>query len=133
MSNLLIFGAGASKDAGLPDAFELTTLAVESIQRSDTRASEVLNFVSGALLFHASIKGANPLATRIDAESLYRALEVLERRDDAELAAFVGAYHPRVGHLAGPGADASDAFGHARRLLLNAVAAILMRPPRDIS
>jgi hypothetical protein len=74
----LIFGAGASKDAGLPDAFELATLAVEYIQQSHARTAAVLNFVSGALLFHASIKGANPTATRIDAESLYRAMDVLE-------------------------------------------------------
>jgi len=49
-------------------------------------------------------------------------------RDDAELAAFVAAYHPQVANIGGDGSEAGDVFGQTRRQLLNAIATILMRP-----
>lgn len=74
---------------------------MEKVQSSDPETARTLNFIAGALLFHAAANGRNSLAGRLDAEELFRAVTVLETRDQAELAAFVSSFHPQIA-LAGP-------------------------------
>jgi hypothetical protein len=61
MTELLLLGAGASKDAGLPDAFELTDRVLTRIaERSDKVTLDVLNFVVGGFAFPRGDHGRSP-------------------------------------------------------------------------
>ncbi|HMF61311.1 MAG TPA: SIR2 family protein [Vicinamibacterales bacterium] len=126
--DLILFGAGASKDAGLPDTFELTDIIMERVQSFDSETAKTLNFIAGALLFHGAANGQNPLSGRLDAEELFRAVTVLETRDQAELAAFVTSFHPQIARLKARSNSAGENFPWVRRQLLALIAEALWKP-----
>ncbi len=100
MSDMLLLGAGASKDAGLPDAFELTQRVMDwAVEAGDELTARVLSFIAGGLLFHAARKGSNPFGAKMDSESVYRALDLLANRKEAELAAFVAGWQTGIAEL----------------------------------
>jgi hypothetical protein len=100
MTDILLFGAGASKDAGLPDTYELTARVLEAVHDANSYPdAETLSFVAGSLLQDAGVQGFNPISERIDIELLFGALERLEHRGESDLAPFVSLWHPRVVEL----------------------------------
>jgi len=100
MADIFLFGAGASMDAGLPDSVGLTDKVMARLaERGDNETLEVVSFVVGGLLFHEAINGRNPLEAKIDSEALFRSVELLGNRTEAELAAFVSSWHPRITEL----------------------------------
>jgi hypothetical protein len=100
-NEMLLLGAGASKDAGLPDSFELTARVLDTMKASAFQAEpEVITYVIGSLLFAQGIAGENTLGARVDIEAVARAVERLENWQSKEIASFVTAWHPRVLELA---------------------------------
>lgn len=96
---LFLLGAGASKDAGIPDAYEMTAKMLSSFDR-DQRYLEiknVLTFVTGGLLFHEGIKGNIP--TGINVEDLFNTVEMLANRQSLEIAPFIGSWHKQIEEL----------------------------------
>jgi cob(I)alamin adenosyltransferase len=100
---MLLLGAGASKEAGVPLAREMSQEIVNSLSR-DRHSSHLLRFVLGGLLFQAGINGVNPLDS-VDVEELFSAVDLLAERRRLEIAPFIGAWHPMVESL-----DRADRF-----------------------
>jgi hypothetical protein len=92
--DVLLFGAGASIDAGLPNAYQLTGHVLERIN-SGTEA-EVLRFVVGGLLYGQGAAGQDPFTTGVDIEALARAVLRLDRKNDSDVAPFVAQWQPRL-------------------------------------
>jgi SIR2-like domain len=91
---ILLFGAGASKDAGLPDSFELTDRVLDAIK--DSPEAKVLAFAVGGILFGGGVRGLNPRSRGADIEALIRAVDRLDRRQESDVAPFVSAWHPHL-------------------------------------
>lgn len=94
---MMLLGAGASKEAGVPLAREMSARILDHLS-TDRRNSHLLRFVLGGLLFQAGINGASPLES-VDVEELFSAVELLAQRRQLEIAPFIGAWHPMVESL----------------------------------
>lgn len=89
---VVLIGAGASVDAGLP----LTSQLAENILRNanadrQTPAVQALNFVYGAMVGHQADDGGDPLRA-VNIETLVSALRLLQEREKHEVAPFVASW-----------------------------------------
>ena len=89
---LVLLGAGASVDAGIPASAAMTErLGRELADRGRNRYTGVThayNYAVGALIAHHSAAGGDPYAG-IDVEQLFSAVQMLANRDELEIAPFV--------------------------------------------
>jgi hypothetical protein len=93
---VLLLGAGASKDAGIPISTEMTEKLVAVInERPFIQEAQALNFVCGALMAHDSAGGASPY-TGLDVERVFAAVMLLAERRDLEVTPFVASWDPAV-------------------------------------
>ena len=110
MNEMLLLGAGASVEADVPGAFDMTGKIIEHFRSSPMfkEYSAVVSFVTGGLLFKKGIQGANPLTCGVNVEELFNAVQLLSERNTIEAAPFVGSWHAMVEELdkvAAPSAD----------------------------
>lgn len=97
---VVLLGAGASKNAGLPLATELTThLRDDLAGRGDRRLVEALGLILGGLAFRSGIQGLSTTFTH-DIEAVLRIAQQLSKRNEQPLAPFVGSWHPALEQLA---------------------------------
>lgn len=98
MTEMLLFGAGASIEAGVPGAYELTKAIVRRIRDNpDTsQLGHVISFVVGGLLFEAGQRNQDPLAAQVNVEALFNAVQLLSERNQLEASPFVGSWHSMV-------------------------------------
>lgn len=93
---LVLIGAGASVDAGLPAAFDMTHQMIRLFQENYKKSYlegyeigvKVVNFVIGAIIFKKGIRGEDPFQG-INIEELFTTIDLLRRKHDLEIAPFV--------------------------------------------
>lgn len=98
-----LLGAGASKDAGLPLASEITGKAIKHINESgpqDRTIAPLLNYVVSAIVAHQGRSGSRP--DRLpDIETVVAAVDLLAQRSDLEITPFVKDWDPAANLLGG--------------------------------
>ena len=97
MTEMLLLGAGASVDAGVPASFDMSGRILEEL--ANDRHRRVVSLVLGGLMFQQGAAGLNPIKNRVDVESLFSAILLLSERRTFELAPFVSAWNPFVDEL----------------------------------
>lgn len=85
---ILLFGAGASIDAGLPNAYELTRQVYERLPQHSPHERKLYAYVVAKLLTRQSRLGNSPFDL-LNVEEVYDALKRFLARDDDVLAEFV--------------------------------------------
>ncbi len=98
---VVLLGAGASAEAGVPTTFDMTERLAERINERpfDHRPiSAALHFVCGALLSHDGAAGHNPFSG-LDVERVFAAVELLAERNTLEVSPFVSSWHRAVDAL----------------------------------
>lgn len=95
---MLLFGAGASKEAEVPTAYGLTSEIASEFrrQRHLDRHTRVVSFVLGGLLFNRGIQGDDPLNSGVNVEDFFNAIQSLADRGTLEAAPFVGSWHAMI-------------------------------------
>ncbi len=98
MKEMLLFGAGASKEAGVPTTYGLTSEIANEFRRQPdlARHARVVSFVLGGLLFNRGIQGDDPLSSGVNVEEFFNAIQLLADRSTLEAAPFVGSWHSMV-------------------------------------
>jgi NAD-dependent SIR2 family protein deacetylase len=94
-SEMLLLGAGASVEAGIPDAKTMAKKIVEKFD-NDSRLKDlakVVRFVNECLVVDARIRLSDMSIDCVDVESLYNAMSLLWKRDELEVSAFVQSWH----------------------------------------
>jgi NAD-dependent SIR2 family protein deacetylase len=101
MSEMILLGAGASVEAGVPDTYGMTSMITEFFHKNVhmPRHAHVVSFVIGGLLFQQGIKGEDPLQAGVNVEELFNAVQLLAERNTLEAAPFVGSWHAMVQEL----------------------------------
>jgi hypothetical protein len=83
MTDLFLLGAGASIEAGIPDAYGMTEIMLNKFIDDDfyryRRVDKALQFVVGGLLFQQGIRGENPYAG-VNIEDLFNTVNLLRIR-----------------------------------------------------
>jgi hypothetical protein len=94
---LVLLGAGASVEAGIPDAKSLTRVIYEDVQTLADAGAEAkaIRVVLGGLGFHRAVVRDDPFGP-VDVEELYEALLSLGSRQAHELSPFISAWNPAV-------------------------------------
>ena len=115
---VVLLGAGASMDAGVPDTrgmtAEITNVLETDPQFRRFTFSEVLSFVVGGVTFRAGATGGDPFAD-VDVEEVLNAITLLADRGEIEALPFISSWHPRVAELE---AEAVDAYSELSQLKL---------------
>lgn len=98
---MLLLGAGASKEAGIPDAKEM---AREIIKKFNTdsrleKEAEVLNFLNEQLIEAARRRTSDPTIDCVDIEELYNAILLLSEREKLEISPFVESWLPDLSKI----------------------------------
>lgn len=109
MSEMLLLGAGASIEAGLANAYDMTKKMLEIInERAKNysgdpttkieleKQSEVLNYAHAGLVADAQKRYSNPTIDCVDFELLYNALLQIAEYDSPEIAPFVVTWDPFI-------------------------------------
>jgi len=101
MREMLLLGAGASVEAGIPGAYKMTERIADVFRTSPHHRvdSRVLAFVIGGLLFKRGIEGDDALSSGVNVEELFNAVQLLADRGRLEAAPFVGSWHAMVEEL----------------------------------
>jgi hypothetical protein len=100
---MLLLGAGASVEAGVPNAMQMAEKIIEKFNADPGRAdqADVLNFVNERLIDDARRKKGDPTIDRVDVEALYNALLMLSEREALDISPFVGSWLPELGRFRG--------------------------------
>ena len=98
MSEMLLFGAGASVEAGVPGVYKMTQEILARFRSGEYGSvyGHVLSFVVGGLLFEAGQQNRDPLTAGVNVEELFNAVQLLADRHTLEAAPFVGSWHAMV-------------------------------------
>ena len=109
--SIVLLGAGASKEAGVPTTFEATRQLVERIasRPRDQSFASALHFVCGALLAYDAADGTSPFNS-LDVERVFAAVQLLAERRTLEVTPFVASWHPAVDALDQPPRNAPMGF-----------------------
>lgn len=123
-----LLGAGASKDAGLPLASQMTKQLVENLSRRPGGAdvARAMNYVVSSIVAQRGRQGLSP-AVLPDVETVASTAELLATRDNVELTPFVQAWDPTVEAL-DRGVARRGAF--ADRDLISAMKQLIDAEPR---
>lgn len=121
MSEMLLFGAGASIEAEVPGAYAMTDRILSNL-RADARfekQAHALSYVVGGLLLEAGKNNINPLAPAINVEDLFNAVQLLAERNSLEAAPFIGSWHSFIDEL--DKIYPTQSSGNLQRLIYEAV------------
>jgi NAD-dependent SIR2 family protein deacetylase len=103
-TEMLLLGAGASVEAGIPDAKRMAKEIIKKFNDSDnlTKEAEVLNFVNEQLIADARKRYSDSSIDCVDIEALYNAILLLSERDKLEISPFVQSWHPELEKIKDP-------------------------------
>jgi hypothetical protein len=96
---LVLLGAGAARDAGIPVATEmcLKFLEIFKSQRA-VLFKRVLLFVLGGLALKRGMRGEDPTQLP-NIEEVFSAIQMIARRHELEASPFVSSWHPHIEEL----------------------------------
>lgn len=91
---MVLLGAGASVEAGIPAAVQLTETLINYF-RAYSRTGQVLRYVYGGLMLGKGARGEDPLLG-INVEDLIEAVNLLARRKSLQIAPFIALWNEGV-------------------------------------
>lgn len=99
---IILLGAGASVEAGVPAAIPMTKEIVKRFNETTGQtdrygiSKDIVNFVLAGLITREAEKGKNPLEITPNVEDLFSALQFLSERNNLDISPFVGAWQSRI-------------------------------------
>src|SRR5205823_2225812 len=97
---LVLLGAGASVEAGIPASRDMVSRIEKLLQDEWSQYRDLYNFVKSSIHYLDGIKGRFDAST-FNIEQLVSTLDELRRGDEHPLYPFVGAWVPKLYELAG--------------------------------
>jgi hypothetical protein len=98
---LVILGAGASVDAGIPHSAEMVRQIEAALEQDWKPYKDLYNYVRSAIFYADGIRGTYANSVAYNIERLVVALDELSRREEHPLYPFVEAWNPRLLQVAG--------------------------------
>jgi len=100
MNEIILLGAGASVEAGIPDAYKMTEVIIDYLYdyrfTKNKKHAHIALFIVGGLLFQKGVIGQNPLKAGVNIEDFINAIHLLSERNTLEISPFVGSWHSVV-------------------------------------
>ncbi len=107
---LILLGAGASVDAGIPHSVAMVRDLEQLLNNDDSWRGylNLYNYIKSAIIYSDGIKGR--FNSGINIERLVSTLDDLRRGDDHPLYPFIGAWAPKLTEIAGLRLERIDIF-----------------------
>jgi hypothetical protein len=105
---LVLLGAGASVDAGIPHSAQMVRYIENALRNEWKEYKELYDYVRSAIFYADGIRGTYDVAYNI--ERLVVSLDELSRREEHPLYPFIGAWNPRLTQVAGSGFETVSEF-----------------------
>jgi hypothetical protein len=105
---LVLLGAGASVDAGIPHSAQMVRYIEDALKQEWKKYKELYDYVRSAIYYADGIRGTYDVAYNI--ERLVVSLDELSRREEHPLYPFVGAWNPRLTQVAGSAFETVSEF-----------------------
>jgi hypothetical protein len=101
--SMILLGAGASAEAGIPTAISMTQSFLDAINpnhedRSTDRAYLAFSFIINGVRIYNSTKGSSPYAG-VNIEEVVNALDDIINRNLSESSFFIQSWHPYIDYL----------------------------------
>lgn len=112
---IVLLGAGASVDAGIPHSAHMVQQIETLIANEWKEYCDLYNYVRSAIFYADGIRGTYPPDVAYNIERLVVALDELSRREEHPIYPFVGAWNPRLTQVAG------ENFRHVAKFKTNIV------------
>lgn len=97
-TSMVLLGAGASVDAGIPTAVDMTQRMFEIFHQSyriEEQELQALRLVISGLQFRHGLRRDDPFQ-KVNIEELFTAVEMLAKRKELEIAPFVNHWNPAI-------------------------------------
>lgn len=98
---LVLLGAGASVDAGIPHSAQMVENIEGLIENGWAKFGKLYNYVRSAIFYADGIRGQFDRDVSYNIERLVVALDELARLEEHPLYPFIGAWNPRLTQVAG--------------------------------
>lgn len=98
---LVLLGAGASVDAGIPHSAAMVRDIELALDREWREFRDLYNYVRSAIFYADGIRGTYANEVSYNIERLVASLDELSRREEHPLYPFIGAWNPRLAQVAG--------------------------------
>lgn len=98
---LVLLGAGASVDAGIPHASAMIQKIETLLEHEWKDYKDLYNYVRSAIFYADGIRGTYANEVTYNIERLVVSLDELSRREEHPLYPFIGAWNPRLSQVAG--------------------------------
>jgi hypothetical protein len=98
---LVLLGAGASVDAGIPHSAQIVQNIEGLIAKEWSEYGPLYNYLRSAIFYAEGIRGKYDRDVNYNIENLVVALDELARREEHPLYPFIGAWNPRLTQVAG--------------------------------
>ena len=100
---ILLLGAGASVEAGIPDSTEMVRKVEELIDVHEEwkRYESLYNYVRSSIYYAEGIQGKFGNAVHFNIETLVNVLDEIQRKENHTLYPFVGAWNPKLVEVGG--------------------------------
>lgn len=97
---MVLLGAGASKPAEIPTAFEMTRKMLDAVEQQGVphRIRKAVRIAVASLQFGTGLRDERPTGD-VNVEEVVNVLTTLERRHELEAVPLIGAWHPIVEDL----------------------------------
>jgi len=96
-NELILLGAGASIEAGVPPAVTMTQRMMEQFQAAGTRKNaQALAYIIGGLMFGYAKQGISPYLVSVNVEDVFNAVDLLAKRNKLEAAPFIASWDSLV-------------------------------------
>lgn len=120
---IVLLGAGASVEAGIPDSMEMVRQIEDKVSGNDPRWAryrELYRYIRSSVLYADGLEGITGDDVLFNIERLVNVLDELIKKERHTLYPFVGAWNPKLLEVAGKG------FEHVREFR-NAILDLLRR------
>jgi SIR2-like domain len=98
---IVLLGAGASVDAGIPHSAAMVHEIESSLHNEWSTFKDLYNYVRSAIFYGQGIQGTFDHNVSYNIERLVNSLEELARREEHPIYPFIGAWNPRLSQVAG--------------------------------
>jgi hypothetical protein len=105
---LVLLGAGASVDAGIPHSAQMVRYIEDALKQEWKQYKELYDYVRNAIYHADGIRGTYDVAYNI--EQLVVSLDELSRREEHPLYPFIGAWNPRLTQVTGSAFETVSEF-----------------------
>lgn len=98
---IVLLGAGASVDAGIPHSAAMVREIEASLRKEWCVFKDLYNYVRSAIFYGEGIQGTFDRMVSYNIERLVSSLDELSRREEHPIYPFIGAWNPRLSQVAG--------------------------------